>query len=48
MNALLLGSLLYRSGLVQPLLFASDLAAMFGFWSQGSLPAGTAVVPIAL
>ena len=31
-----------------PLLFASDLAVMFGFWSQGSLPAGTAVVPIAL
>ena len=59
MNALLLGSLLYRSGLVPqiiplvgliggPLLFASDLANMFGFWSQGSLPAGTAVVPIAL
>jgi Domain of unknown function (DUF4386) len=49
-NALLLGSLLYRSGLVPriiplvglvgaPLLFASDLAVMFGLWTQGSLPA---------
>lgn len=58
-NALLLGSLLYRSGLVPriiplvgligaPLLFASDLAVMFGLWGQGSLPAGIAVVPIAL
>ena len=58
-NALLLGSLLYRSGLVPriiplvgligaPLLFASDLAVMFGLWAQGSLPAGIAVVPIAL
>ena len=44
-NALLLGSLLYRSGLVPriiplvgltgaPLLFASDLAVMFGLWEQ--------------
>ena len=59
MNALLLGSLLYRSGLVPriiplvgligaPLLFASDLAVKFGLWAQGSLPAGIAVVPIAL
>ena len=58
-NALLLGSLLYRSGLVPriiplvgligaPLLFASDLAVMFGLWTQGSLPAMIAVVPIAL
>jgi Domain of unknown function (DUF4386) len=58
-NALLLGSVLYRSGLVPriiplvgligaPLLFASDLAVMFGLWAQGSLPAGIAVVPIAL
>jgi Domain of unknown function (DUF4386) len=58
-NALLLGSLLYRSGLVPriiplvgllgaPLLFASDLAIMFGIWEQFSLPAGIATVPIAL
>ena len=58
-NALLLGSLLYRSGLVPrviplggligaPLLFASDLAVMFGLWGQGSLPAGIAVAPIFL
>jgi len=58
-NALLLGSLLYRSGLVPriiplvgllgaPLLFASDLAVMFGIWEQVSLPAGIATVPIAL
>jgi Domain of unknown function (DUF4386) len=58
-NALLLGSLLYRSGLVPriiplvgltgaPLLFASDLAIMFGLWDQVSLPAGIATVPIAL
>jgi Domain of unknown function (DUF4386) len=58
-NALLLGSLLYRSGLVPriiplvgllgaPLLFASDLAVMFGIWEQMSLPAGIATVPIAL
>jgi hypothetical protein len=59
LNALLLGSLLYRSGLVPriiplvgligaPLLFASDLAVMFGIWEQVSLPAGIATVPIAL
>jgi hypothetical protein len=59
LNALLLGSLLYRSGLVPriiplvgllgaPLLFASDLAVMFGIWEQMSLPAGIATVPIAL
>ena len=58
-NALLLGSLLYRSGLVPriiplvgligaPLLFASDLAVLFGVWEQTSLPAGIATVPIAL
>jgi hypothetical protein len=58
-NALLLGSLLYRSGLVPriiplvgligaPVLFASDLAVLFGVWTQGSLPAGIATVPIAL
>ncbi|HJY44796.1 MAG TPA: DUF4386 domain-containing protein, partial [Propionibacteriaceae bacterium] len=56
-NALLLGSLMYRSGLVPriiplvgligaPLLFASDIAVMFGFWEQFSLPAGIATVPI--
>ena len=50
-NALLLGSLLYRSGLVPriiplvgligaPLLFASDLAVMFGFWAQGLVAGG--------
>jgi len=58
-NALLLGSLLYRSGLVPriipligligaPLLFVSDLAVLFGIWDQVSLPAGIATVPIAL
>ncbi len=58
-NALLLGSLMYRSGLVPriiplvgligaPLLFASDLAVLFGLWTQMSLPAGIAIVPIAL
>ena len=58
-NALLLGSLLYRSGLVPriiplvgllgaPLLFVSDLAIMFGIWEQVSLPVGIATVPIAL
>jgi Domain of unknown function (DUF4386) len=56
-NALLLGSLMYRSGLVPriiplvgligaPLLFASDIAVMFGLWEQFSLPAGIATVPI--
>ena len=58
-NALLLGSLLYRSRLVPriiplvgligaPLLFASDIAVMFGLWEQVSLPAGIATIPIAL
>ena len=58
-NALLLGSLLYRSGLVPrviplvgligaPLLFASDLAVMFGLWVQDTPPTLIAVVPIAL
>jgi hypothetical protein len=58
-NAFLLGSLMYRSGLVPriiplvgligaPLLFASDLAVLFGLWTQMSLPAGIATVPIAL
>jgi Domain of unknown function (DUF4386) len=58
-NACLLGSLMYRSGLVPriiplvgligaPVLFASDLAVLFGLWTQTSLPAGIATVPIAL
>jgi hypothetical protein len=58
-NALLLGSLMYRSGLVPriiplvgligaPVLFASDLGVLFGLWTQTSLPAGIATVPIAL
>jgi hypothetical protein len=58
-NACLLGSLLYRSGLVPriiplvgligaPLLLASDIAVLFGLWTQTSLPAGIATVPIAL
>ena len=58
-NALLLGSLMYRSGLVPriiplvgligaPLLFASDIAVLFGIWGQTSLPAGIATAPVAL
>jgi len=58
-NACLLGSLMYRSGLVPriiplvgligvPLLLGSDLAVLFGLWTQTSLPAGIATVPIAL
>jgi hypothetical protein len=58
-NALLLGSLLYRSGLVPriiplvgligaPMLFASDIAVLFGFWGQMSVPAGIATLPVAL
>jgi hypothetical protein len=56
-NALLLGSLMYRSRLVPriipllgligaPLLLASDVAVMFGLWEQFSLPAGIATIPI--
>ncbi len=56
-NALLLGSLMYRSGLVPriiplmgligaPILFASDIAIMFGVWEQFSMPANLAVIPI--
>ena len=56
-NALLLGSLMYRSGLVPriiplvgligaPILFASDIAIMFGLWEQFSTPANLAVIPI--
>ncbi len=58
-NALLLGSLMYRSGLVPriiplvgligaPLLLTSDIAVMFGLWEQFSLPAGIATLPVAL
>jgi hypothetical protein len=58
-NAALLGSLMYRSGLVPriiplvgligaPLLLASDVAIMFGLWEQFSLPAGIATLPVAL
>lgn len=56
-NAVLLGSLLYRSRLVPriipllgligaPLLLASDTAVMFGLWAQFSVPAGLATLPI--
>ena len=58
MNALLLGSLLYRSGLVPrilpigligaPLLLASDLAVLFGLWDRVSLQSGIAAIPIAI
>ena len=48
---------MYRSGLVPriiplvgligaPVLFASDAAVMFGFWTQFSVPAGIATLPI--
>jgi Domain of unknown function (DUF4386) len=58
-NALLLGSLMYQSRLVPriiplvgligaPLLFASDIAVLFGIWGQMSLPAGIATLPVAL
>ena len=58
-NALLLGSLMYRSGLVPriiplvgligaPILFVSDAAVMFGVWDQFSVPALIATLPIAL
>lgn len=58
-NALLLGSLLYKSRLVPrvlpllgfigaPLLVASAAATMVGFWGQVSVLSGLAAVPIAL
>jgi hypothetical protein len=58
-NALLLGSLLYRSRLVPrvlpllgfigaPLLFAADIAVMFGLTGMHSPLAGLAALPIAL
>jgi hypothetical protein len=57
-NALLLGSLLYRSRLVPrvlplvgligaPLLLASDVAVMFGLWERVSAPSGLLAIPIA-
>lgn len=59
MNALLLGSLLYRSRLVPriiplvglvgaPLLLTSDLGVLFGLWPQVSLVTAGAALPIAL
>lgn len=58
-NALLLGSLLFRSGLVPrilpivgfvgaPLLVASAGATMFGLWGQVSALSGLAALPVAL
>jgi uncharacterized protein DUF4386 len=58
-NALLLGTLLYRSRLVPrvlpvigfigaPLLVASDVAVLFDGWGQSSGPAAIAALPIAL
>jgi hypothetical protein len=57
-NALLLGSLLYRSRLVPrilplvgligaPLLLASDIAVLFGLWDRISAPSGILALPIA-
>ena len=57
-NALLLGSLLYRSRLVPrilpllgfigaPLLLASDVAVLFGLWDRVSGPSGLLALPIA-
>jgi hypothetical protein len=59
MNALLLGSLLYRSRLVPrilplvgligaPLLLTSDVAVLFGLWDRLSAPSGLLAIPIAL
>lgn len=58
-NALLLGSLLYKSRLVPrvlpvlgfigaPLLVASVVATLFGAWDQTSAPAAIAALPVAL
>jgi hypothetical protein len=58
-NAVLLGSLLYRSRLVPrvlpllgfvgaPLLVASDVATLFNLWGQASSSAALAALPIAL
>jgi len=59
LNALLLGSLVYRSGLVPrgiplmglvgaPLLLASCIATVFGLWSQVSAVALVLTLPVAL
>ena len=59
LNALLLGSLLYRSRLVPrvlpvvgfvgaALLLASDVAVLFGLWDRVSALSGIAALPIAL
>jgi hypothetical protein len=59
LNALLLGSLLYRSRLVPrilpivgligaPLLLASDVAVLFGLWDRISGPSGILALPIAV
>jgi hypothetical protein len=58
-NALLLGSLLYQSRLVPPVLptlgfigaavlVASDIGTLFYLWGQFSTPAALATLPIAL
>ena len=58
-NALLLGSLLYRSRLVPrvlpvvgfigaAVLLASDIAVLFGVWDRISAPSGLLAIPIAL
>ena len=58
-NALLLGSVLYRTRLVPrilplvgligaPLLLASDIAVLFGLWERVSGPSGLLAIPIAL
>jgi hypothetical protein len=58
-NALLLGSLLYRSRLVPriiplvgligaPLLLTSDVGVLFGLWPQVSVPTATGALPIAV
>ena len=59
LNAVLLGSLLYRSRLVPrvlpllgliaaPLLLASDFAVLFGLWDRVSAPSVIAALPIAV
>jgi hypothetical protein len=59
LNALLLGTLLYRSHLVPrilplvglvgaPVLLLSDVAVLFGLWPRLSAPSGLLAVPIAL
>jgi hypothetical protein len=59
LNALLLGSVMYRSGLVPrviplvgligaPLLLASSIATMFGFWGQVSTMGLISALPVAL